>query len=572
MAEPRIATIRMLPTRGVALVLAAWALLTAPAAAAAVGASEITGQVRANDGTPIAGAEVWSEAAAAWPAVTVGRPPRHPVLSDTEGRFRLPGGEDGRAVNLFAHADGFGNAVLPGVEAPAEDLVLTLPAGATIAGEVVDSAGRPIAGALIQVLPNPDETALQALGERSLEVRSDETGRFRLPSLDAGTYGLWLPEGGRNEVETVEVAAGETRDDIRLTVLPAAEPEPQPGPQEASPPPAVVSEVSGRVTGEDGSAVAGAVLSLTPDHTLSPRDRSHYDGTSDDDGRFILAGVPPGTYHLQTRHDAWVESEPQRLEVGEAPLRGVDVVLDRGAVIAGSITGLDAGELAGVTIKGWCSRCRISANAEGHPDPEGRFRFPAAAPGTWQISATTATGDRSISRDVEVVEADREVAVVLDFAAGFALTGELRINGEPRPGVPLMLSGASTLAQAVSDYLGRFRFASLPAGDYKLVILAPPSVQPVTLSGDRDLVVDIPVGVAAGRVVDADGQPVNAFVEMTGTGPDGIRVGGSGGTRGEPTFRFEAAAGDYRLEVPHTIHGSETVNDLLVTLEAEAPR
>ena len=136
------------------------------------------------------------------------------------------------------------------------------------------------------------------------------------------------------------------------------------------------------------------------------------------------------------------------------------------------------------------------------------------------------------------------------------------MNGEPRAGADLGLLGQSS-ARAVSDHQGRFRFPAVAAGAYRLTVREPMHTQAVEVAGDRELRVDVASAVVHGRVVDESGEPVNAGVELRRLADE---RGGETSVVGT-AFRFEAAAGDYRLRV--TAPGYLLV-DLPLTLTPDA--
>jgi MFS family permease len=139
------------------------------------GAVGLRGAVRAEDGSPVAGATVVvTDARGEVVAATVSGP---------EGAFSLPELVAGEFV-LAARAEGFRPAALPvqaGAEEPAGHEVVLSPA-ARVAGTVRARDGRPVADARITLL-GPDGTPVAA-------ARTAEDGSYALTDLAVGAYTL----------------------------------------------------------------------------------------------------------------------------------------------------------------------------------------------------------------------------------------------------------------------------------------------------------------------------------------------------------------------------------------------
>jgi len=81
------------------------------------------------------------------------------------------------------------------------------------------------------------------------------------------------------------------------------------------------AELSGRVIDENGLPVPGATLTLTGSGLVAPGTAS-----SDESGRFVLKGLPAGTYQLKAEKVGYYAHTTAILEVGD-PVTRVDVVL-----------------------------------------------------------------------------------------------------------------------------------------------------------------------------------------------------------------------------------------------------
>ena len=551
----------------------------------------IAGRVVDDAGTPVAGAEV-----------KVNRPRLPPATarSDADGRFVLGALVAGEQVRLAASAAGHAVARTPPIEAPADGVGLVLPRAASVAGVVVDGAGRPQARVLLHASPRPAPGS-SPTWNGSWSAESDEEGRFELEMLPPGD--LVLAAGSASTVVD-GLAAGERREGVRLVV------------------PAKV-RLHGRVTGAGGRPLAGAMVFVerSSEHGASSHGvGSDADGgygvdveegasvlliaqaagfdaerrrvvvgeeTSrqdfqlaaadggelvvrvlDGDGRGVhgamlslrrLAGVaePPvrwlasddaghgsfallsaGRYHLSARHPELGESRPLEVEIRGGERTEVELVLSRpGAAIVGTVRGVEPHELA---------RLRVAASSQdaagnwvhASVDHAGRFRLPVPA-GTWTLVALTGDGRWPASRTVTVAEGE-EVEVDLEITPGATLSGTVRLNGEPLPAAGLRLVGAG-VDEVASDWQGRFRFTGLPPGSYLLTVLGYDEERRLEVDGDREFDVELDRVTLSGRVVDVAGGPLaGARVSLPDAGAE---------ARTDPAGRFRLAAppGEHRL-------------------------
>jgi hypothetical protein len=144
-----------------------------------------------------------------------------------------------------------------------------------VAGIVRDEAGRPIIGARVSI---------EAL---AVQTRSDSTGRFVLAGLPRQSVTLIFRHlGYRPAVATVEVPAGQTLN-LGISLVPLAEELTAVVVQAA-----ILNQVAGRVIDEKDAPLAGVTVDV-----LGLNRRI----TTNDEGRFLLTDLDPGSYILQFR-------------------------------------------------------------------------------------------------------------------------------------------------------------------------------------------------------------------------------------------------------------------------------
>lgn len=417
---------------------------------------------------------------------------RHAV-SDETGFFRIedviPGGFEVQAMATGYQRSELENLeVRPGQELKGLEVVLA--PGAVIEGRVFSPSGQPLAGAEVGV-------AEPAVDFFFGSATSDGDGRFRLEGIAPGTRAVQAEHRSyRRAIKELEVRLGENSVDLRL---------------EGG------VEVSGRVVDEGGAPVASARVSLR----AGPRSWNQPDAATGVDGSFTLAGVADGTYRVVADKEGFASSrEGVEVTVAGNDVSGIEVKLSTGGAIVGQLSGLDFTELSQVQI--WL----MSGRRAGQVSPDGSYRIDHVAPGEHRVTASLAGGSRQAEGRVTLEPGAPEARLDLEFGDGLTLTGRVLRNGEAARGLNVMVSGAgSTNRHGDTDHQGRFRFEGLEAGRYELLVYGYRGSrhrEPVELSADRDMLIELQTVAVSGRVVDAEDQsPIpNAQVLLTSAQPD----------------------------------------------------
>jgi protocatechuate 3,4-dioxygenase beta subunit len=220
----------------------------------------ISGIVVDSQGVPVGDARVEA-------AINLGR--RFRAVSEADGTFTVMGLEAHTSYRLNAQKAGYG----PGAAGPVEleaghvsGIRIALSAPASIAGEVVNSAGEPVSDVIVMA---QDQL-------RNLSVRAEPTGSdgaFLIPDLSGGTYQMLVGPAGGNYMRgsrenlDVRIENGEVLSGVRVLFD-------QPG----------KFTITGRVVDEAGNPIAGARIQVP--HWPGPM------GRSDQDGYYALSAEP----------------------------------------------------------------------------------------------------------------------------------------------------------------------------------------------------------------------------------------------------------------------------------------
>lgn len=502
---------------------------------------DLVGQVVDPEGRGVVGAEVWTRANADELASHLA------LRTGADGRFVLHGLED--EVQVGARAGGFRASLLfecgelaVGASGAREVRLELLPAGASLAGRVLDARGMPARGAWVLAGPSGGAISDLADGRRAyspgrVALVTDERGEFAQPGdLDPGPCEVYVvaPEAPV-WTGTVDLSAGErTWVDVRL---------------------ADGVRVRGRVVGADGRPAAGAeVLATRELGHEDPRERfSVPRTTSDEAGLFLLELVPPGACELRARVPGRDRLGRARAGIDAPPGAELEVelVLELGALVTGRVVDRQGAPLAGWGVWGeseWLVEDRAAGMLHGRSlrrtdrtDVEGAFVLAnlephpldvtVAAPGEWpHPPRARARGVRSGTGDLVLVVED---AKTLSARIAGRLLGA---NGRAPLDARLVLWG---LGESTGSFVafdrasGAFEHAVALPGHYTLVVER--AGRTLLTSGPHELVaggrvdlgvlrLGVPGRVEVELVLDPDARPADLTLMLSGPGGESGRL------------------------------------------------
>lgn len=499
-------------------------------------ARELIGTVVDERGTPLAGARILAREAAdpstGPPATELPAPGVRgnvETTTDSGGRFtlaQLPA----KQVDLAAAHPGFVTRWQRNLRPPkgvgAWNLgKLALQPGVTLAGKVVDTRGRPIAGAEIHrvlriaALEQLDLT----LGDKKPQTTTGADGRFRLEDLPAGKpVHLFV----RAE-EHLPAAVQGLRPDAAAPLVVRLEPG---------------ANLAGFVIDESGAPIADAEVHLSWRDTRGelPLGPAVYrQTTSDRDGRFVLRNARVGEVVLSASASGFAPWAPRPVSLPAGS--EIEIRLERGDVLEGRITDGAGEPVGGARV--------IAGEAAALSDAEGRYLVAGVRPGRVKTEFFH-PGYRQLQRVVTIEPGRNVLDVVLE--AGRRIAGRVvDENREPVSAAEIVLemterSRSFRLYRASSDPAGNFEIASVVAGRYRLETNAQgfaPARQELQVAAERDAapleLVLLRGGAIVGQVLGLDPEQL-ARVEL--------RADGSGGVAGEDSLSGPVdAAGSFEL-------------------------
>ena len=511
------------------------------------------GLVLDSDGRPVAGAEVTISLDMQDLISGATNPPT--ATTDAVGAFLLDGINPG-PVALVASAQGYARSepftfdLEPG--AMEEDVVLVLPSGGTILGQVVDEEGNPRPDRMIVAQKPPDYT-----GQRM--DRTDQDGRFVLEHLEPGRWqitamknmlgsdepGADSEEGMASllegmEVEFVEVAEGET---VELVLGASSE---------------FAVSVKVHVLA-NGEPVSGAMVSFVPEDPGDSKDSAAGPNmnfkVTDSEGWAQLEVEHAGPYLVSVQQNMAMgrQSVVEYIQViPEEEEHQIEIELPVGS-IKGRIFSPKGEPLAGCRVTltvadGMNFGSFLGGNyAEVVTDDEGDYSIENLRPGTYSVAAggsllgglfgSDAPGGRVVRGDLKITAGRVIEGVDFHLEEPGTITGIVRdTNGLPVEGAAVFVRDSSGLllerfsfVASASD--GSFRYTGVQAGTYfvsaRKTGLASHESAPVRVASGKEA--EVSLRLEAGtmllvRVIDRSGKDVQSRVRVVD--PNGHEVTG----------------------------------------------
>jgi protocatechuate 3,4-dioxygenase beta subunit len=369
------------------------------------------------------------------------------TVAGAGGRFFLPDLSSGLCELLVRRP---GQAVFhsPGLEIPETGAAdfgrIVLPGGETLTGRVVDPQGSPLAGVEVWMMPT-EPTATAPWGAEPF-TRTGADGRFTVTGL-APQAAIVLSLCHEGSLPEKLVLGSLPAEPVTVTLRPAG-------------------VLSGTVEGPDGAPVPGALVYTRRtgglhEETLQACATADQEVTTDGEGRFALPPLEPGWYTVFAQGKGFRRGRIDRLEVRAGPGSPLRFALERGAALAGRVSG-PAGE---PVYRAAVSIVRNGHGVQAMTDTDGRYRLEGLDTGSvavtvWAIEQAYAETKQS----TEIVPGENGLDIALAAAPPrpeqHAVYGRVvGPRGEAVPGAIVSAPGA----RAVSAVDGSFQL-SLPEG------------------------------------------------------------------------------------------------------------
>lgn len=324
---------------------------------------------------------------------------------------------------------------------------------------------------------------------------------------------------------------------------------------------------AGKVIDDAGKPVAGArvtaALVTEPFPVIDPRRDGVVSGA---DGAFTFPALAAGTYRMSATDatHAGATSAPISVD-GVTPRKGLELVMTAGGVVKGTVTDGTGQPVAAADVR-VVTRGHVDwrPRRQAFTDADGRFTIAGLPRRSVELVAWHPTGASAIAQADLAATPAHEVKLVLDVTGVISGTivdpagepvGDAQVVAEP------ITAGSVTeratwqvrgVQEVVSDAGGAFRFAGLPAGNYRVRAAGPDASesalwQPGGVNakpGDPPLRIVLSAdGGVTGKVVLADGKTPALFTVEVADGHT-IPIASKDGS-----FTADAPAGAIRVRI-----------------------
>ncbi len=453
-----------------------------------------------------------------------------------------------------------------------------LAAGTFVKGRVVDATSNaPVANASVTITaagarPGPGAVMTDAAGG---DVTSDADGRFEIEGVAKGRQPLHVTHPDYTDVtQTVQVGEDGATVEVRMTAG---------------------GVLTGTVASESGQPVPGANVALVQAGNgggFGPGGGAGAQtNVTDTAGAFRFDHLGAGRYRVEASLGSRTSTPVDVVLQAGQPPQDVVLQLQVGVTIQGTVSGLPAGMVNGMTVgangpDSYAQSMRLGA--------DGTFEFDNVPTGivTLRGTATDPSGStRSTTKQV-ATSADQPVfAVQLVFDQGFTLSGRVSQGGQPVSGAMVFASlqgGGGRQASATTDGGGSYQLTGLQEGTYTVNALSAQAgaSQRQTIAVDSDQTLDIvfPSAKIAGRVVDAESNTALANATVAIRSDDPNAPGGPGQRPattdtsgqfsftglGEVTYTLSTSRADYQVDTRDVAATDQGTDGLVITLTRAA--
>ena len=450
--------------------------------------------------------------------------------------------------------------------------------GAALKGHVVDAlTGAPVANATASVAAAGSAPGFGGAGAAASDgdATTDADGRFELAGVATGKQTLHVTQPDYTDAsQAVEVTGDEAAVEVRMT---------QGG------------VLAGAVVSDAGGPVPGATVSLAEaggggGFGFGPGAGAQQT-MSDGAGQFSFDHLGAGRYTATATLGSNTSAPAEVvLQAGQSQ-QGVTLQLQAGVTIQGTVSGLPAAMVNGMTVTAagadsYTGSMRVGA--------DGGFEFDNVPVGvvTLRGTATDPSGStRSATKQVTATADQPILPVELVFDPGYTLSGQVTQGGQPIAGANIfagLLGGGGRQATTVTDDAGSYQLTGLQEGTYTVAAISAAAGssqrQTVTLTSDQTLDIEFPSAKITGQVVDADGNLPLANATVTATAQD---PNASPGARQRPvttdsngqfsfagldegSYTLATSRPDYQLDTRDVTASDQGTDGLVITLKRGA--
>ncbi|MEA2327861.1 MAG: large repetitive protein, partial [Thermoanaerobaculia bacterium] len=377
------------------------------------------------------------------------------AVSGPDGAFVLSDLTPGQMMLNISKQESFIQE-MRSVSAPARDLVIELPPGGRIAGRVVDkNSHQPVTSFMAGVTTSRSGGGMTFMMPPMQKQFTSDDGSFVLEGIKPGMTQVVVNAPGYTtaRVPNIDVEDGKTTADVEVDVETGA-------------------KLTGRVTGPDGSPLAGVSVRNDP---MAGGRVMRFDGNdnatvTDPSGEYTIDTLEPGEKTINFNRSGYL-AQQKTVTIAAGKDSRLDVQMSTGMRATGFVVTDSGAPVPEATVRAW-SAADMNGGRDGRSDSNGAFTIEGLAPGHYTFNATKTGYSAGTLRDVDIATSG-PVRVVLK--SGGVITGH--VNGLTAPELEqttVYASGAGNTggpmggSTAPVDSGGNFRIEGAPSGTVRI--------------------------------------------------------------------------------------------------------
>jgi protocatechuate 3,4-dioxygenase beta subunit len=329
------------------------------------------------------------------------------AVTGPDGTFRISDLTPGQMMLNVTKQDSFIQE-MRSVTAPAQDVNIDLPPGGRITGHVVDkSSHQPVTSFMAGVTTSRSGGGMVMVMPPMQKQFTSDDGSFVLEGVKPGSTEVVVNAPGYTtaRVPNLEVEDGKSLPDVEVDVETGA-------------------KLTGRVTGPDGSPIAGVMVS--EDQMAGGASRvmrfnaTNNGGSSDPNGEYSIDTLEPGDKTFTFSRSGYI-AQQKTVTVAAGKDTRLDVQLSNGSRVSGFVVTDGGAPIADATVRA-ASASEMDGGRQATTDGNGAFTIEALAPGHYAFTATKAGYAPNTLRDVDIATSG-PVRVILK--SGGVITGQV---------------------------------------------------------------------------------------------------------------------------------------------------
>ena len=372
------------------------------------------------------------------------------TVTAADGSFRLADLTPGQMMLNANKREDFIDQMRP-VTAPAHDVLIELPAGGRITGHVVDkNTHNPVTSFQAGISRSRAGGGMVVMTPPMLKSFTTDDGSFTLDNVPAGLTQVVVSAAGYTTAHLpgVTVEEGKTVSDLQVDLDTGA-------------------KIIGRVTGSDGSPLAGVTVSNDPrggGRGVVRFDASQSSTITDANGEYTLDAVDAGEKTLLFAHQGYLNES--RTVTVTPPTTRLDVQLSTGVRLTGTVTTENGAPVADAMVTASSAASTGFGNGQARTDSNGAFVIDQVAPGHYMLSAMKSGLANGVLRDFDV-SSGAPAHIVMK--TGGTITGHVMgLSPQEMESATVIARSPSGSSSAPVDSSGNYRIEGAPTGTVRV--------------------------------------------------------------------------------------------------------